>query len=151
MSAAVGGRLGWLLALAVGGCVPANASGPISVDLCASELVLVGEVQSVAGYHHTLEGQETIMSDATLRPIRRLHGPLQGELVLTYEGGEAGGHGMSVSTSPTMKEGQRWLLFLGESPRWPTPFILESRRFAPDAELPSEAALIRLWESSCRA
>jgi hypothetical protein len=127
------------------------ASGPISVDICAAKLVLVGQVQSVVGYHHTLDGQETILSDSTLNPIRRIHGEMPGELVLTYEGGEVGAQGMSVSTSPTMKEGQRWLLFLGESPRWPTPIILVDRKIPPSEGIPGEAALKRLWTTACGA
>lgn len=135
--------------MVLGGCAPASASGPISVDLCAAEFVLVGEVQSVEGYHHTLNGRETILSDVTLQPTRRIHGALPDPLVLTYEGGEVGTQGLSVSTSPTMKAGQRWLLFLGQSPRWPTPFILLDRKFKPKEHIPGQAALRRLWSTGC--
>ncbi len=130
------------------GCA-AQASGPIGMDICDADQVLVAEVRSVTGYYGSVDGVRTILSDVRLVPTHRVFGALPEELLLTYEGGVVGTHGLSSSIAPTMAEGQTWLLFLFDSPFWHTPSLLSYRRFQSDLVLPPEAAFKRLWDGGC--
>lgn len=76
-----------------------------------SEVVVIGKVVKVKSYWS--EDGDTIFTKAFIRVQKVIKGKVaQKKIVVEYEGGEVGDVGLAVSDMPTVKRGEKLILFL---------------------------------------
>jgi hypothetical protein len=128
----------------------AHSSSQLGVDLCAStDKAFIGTVQSVHSYYAPVDSTQSIKTDAVISVSHVIHGSVEPAETLTYEGGVVGTQGLSSSGSPTMKEGQRWLLFIDNHPLFSDPVMLKYQLIKKNQTVPPEVVLQRLWPVQC--